>query len=101
MKAAVGPKPTALLSKAVPFLFFITVLLFISGMFPSQSVSSRSDHVFLSEGVRHKLLIGSEQAELYAELLSKKAVIQDIDYGSFRMVLVDEDAVGGRSALAE
>jgi hypothetical protein len=45
-------------------------------------------------------MIGAGEQQAYDELLSKNAVIDEINYGSFRLVLVDEEALGGRSELA-
>jgi hypothetical protein len=54
---------------------------------------------YYSEGSRHKVLIGDSQQDAYAALLSKNAVIDEINYASFRMLLVDEEALGGRAEL--
>ncbi|HEU4387597.1 MAG TPA: S8 family serine peptidase, partial [Blastocatellia bacterium] len=58
------------------------------------------ERTYFSEGSRHKLMLGPGDQSTYSELLSKNAVIDEINYGSFRMVLVDEDAIGGRTELA-
>jgi hypothetical protein len=47
----------------------------------------------------HKLIIRSEDAAAYGELARRNAVRREIDYGSFKLVVVDEDAMGGRDAL--
>lgn len=55
---------------------------------------------FINNGSVHKLLIGSEDIAVYNELARKGAIVDEIDYGSFKLVRVDEQALGGRDALA-
>src|SRR5262249_16284808 len=86
--------------KLFAFCLYTLASLGITGIYFSQNVSSRSAQIFLSEGTHHKLLLGSEETELFTELSNKNAIIQDIDYGSFRLLVVDENAIGGRAALA-
>jgi hypothetical protein len=47
----------------------------------------------------HKLIINSEDAAVYDELAGRNAIRREIDYGSFKLVFVDENAVGGRAQL--
>jgi hypothetical protein len=50
----------------------------------------------------HKLIINSrnvEDAAVYNQLAQAGAIRTEVDYGSFRLVVVDEQAVGGPAAL--
>lgn len=59
-----------------------------------------TDPGYLREGPIHKLFIGVDDIELYNELSSLGAIIDEIDYGSFKLVRVNEEAAGGRQRLA-
>src|SRR5215831_7810152 len=52
----------------------------------------------LNQNRLHKLIVKSDDAA-YEELNRKNAIRSMIDYGSFMLVEVDEDAAGGRAAL--
>lgn len=65
------------------------------------SISDTTPQIYFGKGTKHKLLIGEEDSSLYNELLSRSAVTDEIDYGSFKMIVVDEQAIGGRSALMD
>ena len=50
----------------------------------------------------HKLIIRSENSEdaaAYDELAQRNAIRREFDYGSFKLLVVDQDAAGGRPAL--
>lgn len=47
----------------------------------------------------HKLLIGTEDFAVYNELARRGAIVGEIDYGSFKLVQVSEQAMGGRDSL--
>jgi hypothetical protein len=53
----------------------------------------------LNQNQLHKLIIHSEDAAVYEELKLKDAIRSEVDYGSFKLVVVDEGAVGGRASL--
>src|SRR5215510_14363581 len=53
----------------------------------------------LNQNRQHKLIIRSEEAGVYDDLARRNAVRSVIDYGSFKLVVVDEAAMGGRAAL--
>jgi hypothetical protein len=54
---------------------------------------------YLNQNRLHKLIVKSEDA-VYQELTRRNAIRSQIDYGSFKLVVVDEEAlVGGRAAL--
>lgn len=49
---------------------------------------------YLSASTRHKLMLSAADAQTYNDLLSRNAIADEIDYGSFKVVVVDEKAVG-------
>src|SRR5215468_2544625 len=53
----------------------------------------------LNQNRLHKLIINSEDSAVYEQLARQNAIRTEVDYGSFKLVVVDEDAVGGRAAL--
>jgi hypothetical protein len=54
----------------------------------------------LNQNQLHKLIIRSEDAAAYLELAQQNAILSEIEYDSFKLVVVDEKAVrGGRAAL--
>ncbi len=53
----------------------------------------------VGKGTLHKMFIRSEDQNIYESLRSRNAVIDEIDYGSFKMVIADEINAGGRDAL--
>lgn len=54
---------------------------------------------YISSSSRHKLILSSEDSSIYDDLIGKGAVVERIDYGSFSLVIVDEEAAGGRAAF--
>jgi hypothetical protein len=53
----------------------------------------------LNQNRLHKLIINSEDSNIYEELTRQNAIRREFDYGSFKLVVVDEGAMGGRAAL--
>jgi len=53
----------------------------------------------LNQNRLHKLIINSEDAAVYGELARRNAIRSEIDYGGFKLVVVDQEAMGGRAAL--
>src|SRR5262245_20821951 len=53
----------------------------------------------LNQNRLHKLIINSEDAAVYDELTRRNAIRNEIDYGSFKLVVVDEENAGGRASL--
>jgi hypothetical protein len=56
---------------------------------------------YVSANRHHKLMLGADDAAAYATLVSRGAIVDEIDYGSFKMVVIDELALGGRSELSK
>jgi hypothetical protein len=54
---------------------------------------------YMNDSTRHKLFLAAGDEAAYSQLLDKNAIIEEIDYGSFRMITVDETSLGGRDAL--
>src|SRR5204862_4045915 len=54
---------------------------------------------YINQTSRHKLMIGAGEVQVYGELQGKNAIVDEINYGSFKVLVVDELAVGGRLAL--
>jgi hypothetical protein len=74
-------------------------LLIEGGVESAQIVFDAIPQSYTNETSRHKLMIGADETQVYSELLSKNAILDEINYGSFKVVVVDEQAVGGRAAL--
>jgi hypothetical protein len=70
-----------------------------NGVDSTQPVFEAIPQSYINQTSRHKLMISADETQLYTELLSKNAILDEINYGSFKLVTVDERAVGGRTAL--
>lgn len=74
-------------------------LLQEDGIASTQPVFEAMPQSYINETSRHKLILGANDAQVYAELVGKNAIVDEINYGSFKVVTIDEQAVGGRDAL--
>ncbi|MBP6820070.1 MAG: S8 family serine peptidase [Acidobacteria bacterium] len=54
---------------------------------------------FLNQNRLHKLIINNDEQAVYDELAGRGAVREEFNYGSFRLVVVDQEAIGGRAAM--
>src|ERR1044071_8364062 len=54
---------------------------------------------YVSDNAWHKLMIGPDDQAVYDSLSAKQAIVGEINYGSFRIIAVDEKAAGGRDAM--
>jgi hypothetical protein len=54
---------------------------------------------YLNPNRTHKLIISDTERDTYDRLARANAIRDEINYGSYKLVVVDEDAVGGRAAL--
>src|SRR5262249_1802000 len=57
---------------------------------------------YLNQNRVHKLIISSNNSDdsaVYDQLVQQNAIRSEINYNSFKLVVVDEEAVGGRAAL--
>ncbi|HKQ72363.1 MAG TPA: S8 family serine peptidase [Blastocatellia bacterium] len=53
----------------------------------------------LNQNRLHKIIINREESDVYDQLAQQNAIRDEIDYGSFKLVVVDEEAAGGRDVL--
>lgn len=56
---------------------------------------------YINAGPRHKLIIAGSDEAAYASLTGSGAIVSEVDYGSFKLVVVDETSLGGRDRLLE
>lgn len=54
---------------------------------------------YLSPGARHKMILRSEDAAVYNEMARRGAIRKEFNYGSFKVVEVEEQPAGGRGLL--
>src|SRR5262245_59295262 len=54
---------------------------------------------YLNQNRLHKLIISDKEGDIYNRLARANAIRNEIDYGSYKLVVVDEEAIGGRAAL--
>jgi hypothetical protein len=69
----------------------------------SPAASSQFDALpqsFINDSPHHKLMLGDRDRAVYDSLAARNAILEEFDYGSFKMVTVDEKAMGGRDSLA-
>jgi hypothetical protein len=66
---------------------------------PGAVTSDKLPGTHLNQNRLHKLMIKDREAAVYDRLARANAIRQEIDYGSFKLVVVDEEAAGGRPAL--
>jgi hypothetical protein len=55
---------------------------------------------FINDSTYHKLMLSDQDRAVYDSLAARSAIVEEFDYGSFRVVVVDEKALGGRDSLA-
>ena len=53
----------------------------------------------LNQNRLHKMVINREETDVYDQLTRQNAIRDEIDYGSFKLLIVDQEAVGGRASL--
>jgi hypothetical protein len=61
---------------------------------------AEADRGYINNGSVHKLIIGNDDTSAYNELASRGAIIDEIDYGSFKLIRVNEQAAGGRGSFS-
>jgi hypothetical protein len=54
---------------------------------------------YVSDNTWHKLVLGAGDQATYDDLRDRGAIVGEIDYGSFKMVVVNEQALGGHAAM--
>lgn len=65
----------------------------------SQQMTVLPQDVYISDNTWHKLMLGAEDQATYNELKSRDAILNEINYGSFRVVVVNEQALGGKAGI--
>ncbi|HEY7914252.1 MAG TPA: S8 family serine peptidase [Blastocatellia bacterium] len=66
---------------------------------PSINPSEGMPDVYTSDSYWHKLIVDGSDLEGYTALRDAGAIVDEIDYGSFKLVIADERPVGGRLSL--
>lgn len=56
-------------------------------------------NAYISDNTWHKLILGADDQATYDALRDSGAILSEINYGSFKLVVVDERAMGSRDAL--
>ncbi len=54
---------------------------------------------YINKGSRHKLIVRHDEMDIYNQLISTGAVVGEVDYGSFKLLIVEELLAGGRDTL--
>ena len=54
---------------------------------------------FLNQNRLHKLILNADDQAVYEDLAARGAIRDEVNYGSFRMVIVDQEVIGGRAAM--
>jgi Subtilase family/Viral BACON domain len=55
--------------------------------------------VYVSNGMHHKIILDAKDEENYSALRDKGAIVEEINYGSFKMLIVNQQSFGGRAQL--
>src|SRR5215475_11552440 len=71
----------------------------ISGLPQTVQAPNALPQTHLNQNRLHKLIVKSEDSAVYEELTQRNAIRREFDYGSFKLVEVDQDAMDGRAAL--
>ncbi|MFN8004310.1 MAG: S8 family serine peptidase [Acidobacteriota bacterium] len=102
-------RPIFLLTLLLSVLCLVTATAFLQDSLRPQ-LEARDDQqqvipadtlpqTFLNRNRLHKLILDDSDAGVYQQLAQAGALRDEINYGSFKLVTVDEDAAGGRAAL--
>ena len=68
---------------------------------PAQEISQPAalPATYLNQNRTHKVIIDERDSDFYHELTRVNAIREELDYGSFKLVIIDETPLGGREAL--
>jgi hypothetical protein len=66
---------------------------------PEPATSGELPRTYLNQNRLHKLIISSKDTDVYNQLARVNAIRSEIDYGSYQLVVIDEEAAGGRAAV--
>lgn len=87
----------------------LAVFLFGTNALTQQETTNRGaaipsadggDQGYTNTSSVHKLIVGNGDVEIYNELASRRAIVDEIDYGSFKLIRVNELALGGRDSFS-
>lgn len=94
-------KRTILLSLLILVAAIGGTVAFLRSADSSTSVAAAETEINSPTGrdTLHKMFIRSEEQPVYEALRGRNAVIDEVDYGSFKMIIADEINAGGRDAL--
>jgi Subtilase family/Viral BACON domain len=93
-------RSTVFVFALVLMVFFLTASAMMQQDIQPQSAKPIAiPDAYISDSALHKVIIGAEEQETYNALRDRNAIREEFNYGSFRMVVVDEQAMGGRAAL--
>ncbi|MFL6274634.1 MAG: S8 family serine peptidase [Blastocatellia bacterium] len=94
------------MKRSTVFLFaLILTVLFLSASAlmqqdnTPQSASPAAPDAYVSDSALHKVILDAADQATYNRLSEQGAIHDEINYGSFRMLVVDERAMGGRMAM--
>src|SRR5262252_2341837 len=59
-------------------------------------ISNEIPRTHLNQNRLHKLIINNRERAIYDQLAKANAIRSHFDYGSYKLVVVDEEAAGGR-----
>jgi hypothetical protein len=54
---------------------------------------------YISDSLNHKIILDAHDNATYSELRDKGAIVEEINYGSFKMLVVNQQSLGGRAQL--
>ncbi|HEY9231369.1 MAG TPA: hypothetical protein VIS78_04465, partial [Blastocatellia bacterium] len=80
-------------------VFFLSASAMMQQEVTPQSVSPVVPDTYVSDSALHKVIVGAAEQATYDALREQGAIRDEINYGSFRMLVVDERAMGGRPAV--
>ncbi|MFP5260457.1 MAG: S8 family serine peptidase [Blastocatellia bacterium] len=93
------------------FMTGVVIIVFLLGTSAMMQQDNRSEakrigpapddtrQSYISDGPLHKLIVDARDEATYSALRDKGAIVDEIDYGSFKMLVVNQQQLGGRAEL--
>jgi hypothetical protein len=93
------------------FMTGVVIIVFLMGTSAMMQQDNRSEarrigpapddtqQSYISDGPLHKLIVDARDEATYSALRDKGAIVDEIDYGSFKMLVVNQQPLGGRAEL--
>ncbi|HKX27846.1 MAG TPA: hypothetical protein VJ302_09155, partial [Blastocatellia bacterium] len=69
------------------------------GPAPKPSSTEVLPQAYLNQSRFHKMIVSQREAAVYRELKRLKAVREEVNYGDFKLLIVDEGMLGGRESV--